>query len=55
MYTAINIIGLSVSLAICILITLFCRDELSFDNILLAPIKFIASRGVILKAVQIEC
>jgi putative ABC transport system permease protein len=32
MYTAINIVGLSVSLAICILITLFVRDELSFDK-----------------------
>jgi putative ABC transport system permease protein len=31
-YTAINIVGLSVSLAICILITLFVRDELSFDR-----------------------
>jgi putative ABC transport system permease protein len=31
-YTAINIVGLSVSLAICILITLFVRDELSFDK-----------------------
>ncbi|MEI9917589.1 MAG: ABC transporter permease [Bacteroidota bacterium] len=32
MYTAINIVGLSVSLTICILITLFVRDELSFDK-----------------------
>jgi putative ABC transport system permease protein len=32
MYTAINIVGLSVSLSICILITLFVRDELSFDK-----------------------
>lgn len=32
MYTTINIVGLSVSLAICILITLFVRDELSFDK-----------------------
>lgn len=32
MYTAINICGLSVSLAICILITLFIRDEISFDK-----------------------
>lgn len=32
MYTAINIVGLSVSLAICILITLFVRDELSYDQ-----------------------
>jgi len=31
-YTAINIVGLSVSLAICILITLFIQDELSFDK-----------------------
>lgn len=31
-YTAINIVGLSVSLAICILITLFIKDELSFDK-----------------------
>jgi putative ABC transport system permease protein len=31
-YTAINIAGLSVSLAICILITLFIQDELSFDK-----------------------
>jgi len=32
MYTAINIVGLSVSLTICILITLFIRDEVSFDR-----------------------
>src|SRR5260370_1129935 len=32
MYTVINVAGLSVSLAICILITLFVRDELSFDR-----------------------
>lgn len=32
MYTAINIIGLSVSLAICVLISLFIQDELSFDK-----------------------
>jgi len=31
-YTAINIMGLAVSLAICILITLFIQDELSFDK-----------------------
>jgi len=31
-YTAINIAGLSVSLVICILITLFIQDELSFDK-----------------------
>ena len=31
-YTAINIVGLCVSLAVCILITLFIRDELSFDK-----------------------
>jgi putative ABC transport system permease protein len=31
-YTTINIAGLSVSLAICILITLFIQDELSFDK-----------------------
>ncbi|MEP6738375.1 MAG: ABC transporter permease, partial [Chryseolinea sp.] len=31
-YTAINIVGLGVSLAICILITLFIQDELSFDR-----------------------
>ena len=31
-YTAINIVGLSVSLAICILITLFIKDELGFDK-----------------------
>lgn len=31
-YTAINIIGLSVSLAICVLISLFIQDELSFDK-----------------------
>jgi putative ABC transport system permease protein len=31
-YTVINIVGLSVSLAICILITLFIRDEVSFDK-----------------------
>jgi putative ABC transport system permease protein len=31
-YTTINIAGLSVSLAICILITLFIHDELSFDK-----------------------
>jgi putative ABC transport system permease protein len=32
LYTAINICGFSVSLAICILITLFIRDEVSFDK-----------------------
>ncbi len=32
LYTAINLLGLSVSLAACILITLFVRDELSFDK-----------------------
>jgi len=32
MYTVINVMGLSVSLAICILITLFVRDELSYDR-----------------------
>src|SRR6478735_797150 len=31
-YTAINMVGLSVSLVICILITLFIQDELSFDK-----------------------
>src|SRR5687767_7965990 len=31
-YTAINIVGLSVSLAICVLIALFIQDELSFDK-----------------------
>jgi putative ABC transport system permease protein len=31
-YTAINIFGLSVSLAVCILIALFIRDEMSFDK-----------------------
>lgn len=31
-YTVINVIGLAVSLTICILITLFVRDELSFDK-----------------------
>jgi putative ABC transport system permease protein len=34
LYTAINLVGLSVSLAICILITLFVRNELSFDKYL---------------------
>lgn len=32
LYTAINLLGLSVSLTACILITLFVRDELSFDK-----------------------
>jgi putative ABC transport system permease protein len=31
-YTTINIAGLSISLAICILISLFIQDELSFDK-----------------------
>jgi putative ABC transport system permease protein len=32
LYTTINIVGLSVSLAICILIALFIKDEFSFDK-----------------------
>ncbi len=32
LYTAINLIGLSVSLAACILITLYVKDELSYDK-----------------------
>ncbi len=32
LYSAINIIGLAVGLAACILITLYVRDELSFDK-----------------------
>ena len=32
MYAAINIVGLAVSLAVCVLISLFIRDELSFDK-----------------------
>ena len=32
LYTGINLLGLSVSLTACILITLFVRDELSFDK-----------------------
>jgi putative ABC transport system permease protein len=32
LYSAINIIGLSVGLAACVLITLFVREELSFDK-----------------------
>src|SRR5689334_15286393 len=31
-YTAINVVGLSVSIAVCLLIALFIRDELSFDK-----------------------
>lgn len=32
MYAAINVVGLAVSLSICILIALFVRDEISFDK-----------------------
>ncbi|NVJ69996.1 MAG: ABC transporter permease [Alphaproteobacteria bacterium] len=32
LYSVINIVGLSVGLAACVLITLFVRDELSFDT-----------------------
>ncbi len=32
LYTMINLIGLSVSLAACLLITMFVRDEMSFDK-----------------------
>lgn len=32
MYTTINVAGLAVSLTVCILISLFLRDELSFDR-----------------------
>ena len=32
LYSIINVIGLSVSLTVCLLIALFVRDELSFDK-----------------------
>ena len=32
LYSAINIVGLAVGLAACILISLFVRDELSYDQ-----------------------
>ena len=32
LYTLINIGGLSVGLAVCVLIMLFVRDELSYDD-----------------------